>query len=706
MNIYAQVEYNYRAPVISTQPASGGYYSNVPTTVTELYGEAYICLYDAATRQPVNGNYCVVTYQDNPDGQFGPVLQVVIPGQSARTKVGLLQRTGGTNPYHYAVSILSITEAESLPVTPPPPACDAVINTVTINQPESDYGTADGKITIEASSGFLPLKYSIDGVNWQAAAIFSNLPGGGYTACIADANGCTATSSFYIPANHSLLVADPSVDLGGGNICRWNAAFNPVVFTYQRKDASLMRLEPHAKGTLLTIDASIGSLTTDDYIYICTNACKGTYQVQQVMADQNQVVIGLPYQPGMAGQSGFVNSNRLRPYYKIYTRITYQDKLTGQQQSIISTNRPNSSGLVKADLSSFLQSLLRARDESTFTELNYRDDNLSASYTIAYAESWDSSPNEDEATRTYHLIEKPYYVIYAAKQLGDIYGGSMAAYVPFSNLYNAKPPVRWLTDFAEPACSAGYPFDIGFIYSEDMAGLEVFCEVVQLDINRQPLPGGPQTTFLLNEDHSFLLNAEGGRYIISRQTVGNLPLAQHIGLNRLRLNGSYDPTTAYLNLTLKYANENGIHNLTQTQTIRIDDAVDDQSVYLRWIGLSGSWNYYRFVYNQEINLDVQNATIIKRYVSDWQHQDSQEEVISKSAGLKMKVMAEDLSVNDIKGLQALKYSPKVQLLLNRSPVQWQTVVLNTATFMEYETRNRQAPFSVTFNLPGINIQTQ
>jgi len=46
------------------------------------------------------------------------------------------------------------------------------------------------------------------------------------------------------------------------------------------------------------------------------------------------------------------------------------------------------------------------------------------------------------------------------------------------------------------------------------------------------------------------------------------------------------------------------------------------------------------------------------------------------------------------------------MLINKNPVKWQTVVINTATYSEYETRNGQAPFSVTFNMPSINIQTQ
>src|SRR6202007_504566 len=170
-----------------------------------------------------------------------------------------------------------------------------------------------------------------------------------------------------------------------------------------------------------------------------------------------------------------------------------------------------------------------------------------------------------------------------------------------------------------------------------------------------------------------------------------------LGLNRLLINSTFSSNARYFTIALKYDDGDITRTITQTQIIRIDDAIDENSVYLRWLGLTGSWNYYRFVYNQEISLDVQNATIIKNYVSDWENQQGIEEVIAKDAGQKMKVTAEDLSVNDIKGLQSIKYSPKVQMLVNKNPVKWQTIVINTATYSEYETINGQAPFSITFN---------
>jgi hypothetical protein len=263
-----------------------------------------------------------------------------------------------------------------------------------------------------------------------------------------------------------------------------------------------------------------------------------------------------------------------------------------------------------------------------------------------------------------------------------------------------------VTDFSEPAYSNGYPFDIGFIYSDEIVGLQLYYELTPLDINRNPL-SGPQTTYLLNDDGSWLLNQDGSKLVITSQSSATTPLPAQLGLNRLLISTDFDSNVYYFTLALLYNDgDNVAHTITQTQTVRIDNAVDEQSVYLRWIGLSGCWNYYRFVYNQEVTLDVQNAVIIKNYVSDWANQDGIEEVIGKSAGQKMKVMAEDLSIADIKGLQSIKYSPKVQMLIKKNPVKWQTVVLNTATFSEYETLNGQAPFSVMFNMPSINIQTQ
>ncbi|MFD2870862.1 hypothetical protein ACFS5N_00190 [Mucilaginibacter ximonensis] len=659
--------------------------------------------------QPTDGNGATINYSIKENGLLTGLGTASAMGQQVLLFDGVVERDLDNDDGTFSLAYTKVYYLDSIIAiqNPPPPvnSCDLVINSVSVLKPESAPGAADGQISINASSSYLPLQYSLDGVHFQSSYIFTGLGSGLKTVTVKDANtiGCVETHAVTVPVLSSLLVKDPSVNING-NISRWNAAFNPIVFTYQRRDFSVTSVTYDSPTTIqVTVNATLSSLAEGDSIYINAGPYAGVFEI--VDLTQNSFIIKTPFT--VAQSTGFVNINKLRPYYRLLTYITYADVKTGATQTITSVNRPDNTGLIKADLSNFLQSLLTVKDDSNYSQANFKDNNLSASYQISYAEQWDdpnaTNVNSPPVTSNVINIAEPYYVVYAAKQLGERYGGNLAAYVLFAN---GQPAARWITDFAEPTYSNSYPFDISFIYSENLIGLNIYCELTMLDINRNPLAGSVQDITLLNEDNTWLLNQDGARLLIARQNPTDSILPERLGLNRLLVDTDFSAEARYFNIALKYNDGTAVHTVTQTQTIRIDDAIDEQSVYLRWIGLSGSWNYYRFVYNQEVTLDVQNATIIKNYVSDWENQQGIEEVISKSAGQKMKVMAEDLSVGDIKGLQSIKYSPKVQMLVSKNPVKWQTVVLNTATFSEYETLNGQAPFSVTFNLPSINIQTQ
>jgi hypothetical protein len=701
MSLIAKIDY---LNLVSTYPDQNGGETD--------RGDIYISIIDTITNQPANGNNCKVTYRIDDNGSISQ-QEVIISGQSKMIYSGTFSDRRynflGEETYHFYIdfSVLELTPGTG-DTDPVVGGCDLAITSIGITRPETATGANDGQITAHASSSYGGIQYSLDNVTFQQSPLFTGLNGGVKTVYVRDSNGCYAELSVLLPTLSSLLVSGPSATLPDGNISHWNAAFNPIVFTYQRKDFGIISATADTTTGYVTLQVNTvlnpitgkPTLLPGDKVYVNAAPYVGVYEVEKV-AGNAYLIIRAPF---AGNASGFININKMRAYYKVLTQIAYTDKQTGTAKTITSTNRPDNNGLVKADISNFAQSLLRAQDASNYALNTYWDDNLSASYQIAYAEAWDEDGVSKQSA--FIPIGHNFHVLYAAKQLGERYGGNLAAYVPFANLASGLPAAKWISDFAEPAYSNGYPFDIGFIYTEEMEGLDVYCEYTLLDINRMPLPGGPQTGYLLTEDGGGILNADGSKLITTRQNSGIIPVNGQPGLNRLLLSGRFADEVYYINITLKYADNDGVHALTQTQTVRVDDAIDDNSVYLRWIGLSGSWNYYRFIFNQEISLDVQNAVIIKNYVTDWENQQGIEDVISKSAGQKMKVVAEDLSVADIKGLQSIKYSPKVQLLVNKNPVKWQTVVINTATYSEYETRNGQAPFSVTFNMPAINIQTQ
>jgi len=667
-------------------------------------GDVYITISDE-TGNVANGNNMLVTVAYNDTGNVNE-SSYTIPGQNLKIYSGILSRRliNETAPFDYRnFAVAYYTEGPAEPENRG--ICDAMISSVSILQKETAPGASNAQVKVNASSGYGPLRYQIDEGNVQSSPMFSGIAGGNHTAFITDANNCQASFVFNVPTLKNLLVADPSVEYGNGNTSRWNAAFNPVVFCYQRKDLEVTGIakDPGSQRPLITVNGVVNRAQPGDLVYLNAGTYTGNYAIYQV--SDNYLIIDTTYVLPTT-QTGFVNINSLRPYYKILTKISYTDILTGQLQTITAANRPDSSGSIKADFSSFLQSLLCPEDRSDYTALNYRDNNLAASYQVAYAESWDDGTDKGYVS-DYIEIPYNYFVVYAAKQLGQPSGGNLASYVPFASVPDKKQLAQWLCDFEEPAYSSGYPFDMAYIYSEQMEGLMPYYELVPLDINKNPLAIDLNTISLLNEDGNRLLKEDSGKFILGGLLPGDRSLKSRAGLHRLLINVRFPAEVAFCSLQLLYTDRSGnSQSLTQNKIIRIENAIDQNSVYLRWIGLSGSWNYYRFGYNQEISLDVQNASIIKNHVSDWETQEGIEEVIAKNAGQKIKVYAEDLSLNDIKGLQSIKYSPKVQMLVKHNPVKWQTVVINTATYSEYETINGNAPFSITFNLPSINIQSR
>ncbi|NNU33590.1 hypothetical protein HK413_04505 [Mucilaginibacter sp. S1162] len=374
--------------------------------------------------QPANGNNITVNYSINDNGVITQE-QKTVAGQSALLFYGIIER--GTDDgfgdirISYTKTFGFATIAGNPDPTAPPPVnfCDLLITAINVDKAESAPGAADAQITVTAASSYLPLHYSLDNVTFQTSNLFTGLTAGLKTVYVTDSNslGCSANRSITVPVLNSLLVSDPSVTVGS-NISRWNAAFNPVVFTYQRKDFDVVSVtvDSLTGNAKVSVNATLNGVVAKDLVYINTSAYKGTFSV--ISNTGNALIIDAPYTSNAAG---FININRLRPYYKVVTRITYQDVVTGQTKTILSNNTPDNTGLVKADLSNFLQSLVRAKDDSAFTQPNFKDSNLSASYQIAYSEQWNKT---DNTPFDWVNIPDQYYVVYAAKQLGERYSGN------------------------------------------------------------------------------------------------------------------------------------------------------------------------------------------------------------------------------------------------------------------------------------------
>ncbi len=82
------------------------------------------------------------------------------------------------------------------------------------------YGAATGSISVKATGGVRPYRYSVNGGTFQADSIFSNLPAGTHTIAIKDLNSCTGyITATLVHINTAIMAANTisNVSCKGGN---------------------------------------------------------------------------------------------------------------------------------------------------------------------------------------------------------------------------------------------------------------------------------------------------------------------------------------------------------------------------------------------------------------------------------------------------------------------------------------------------------
>jgi len=164
------------------------------------------------------------------EGQF---IRYLCSNNPATTRVDFYAKS--SSPFISFTLTPNATECE----IPPGPTCDIVVSSINVT-PETATGANDGTATVNASTSATGLQYSLNNVTFQSSNLFTGLTPGNYTVTVKDANNCVASQLFTILAYNNPVTnfndGLPIVTLPGGNISKWSAAFNPIVFTYQRKD--------------------------------------------------------------------------------------------------------------------------------------------------------------------------------------------------------------------------------------------------------------------------------------------------------------------------------------------------------------------------------------------------------------------------------------------------------------------------------------
>jgi hypothetical protein len=383
------------------------------------------------------------------------------------------------------------------------------------------------------------------------------------------------------------------------------------------------------------------------------------------------------------------------PGRKFITEIT--SGYDGASNVITATHAANLTGYCRADISKYLRTLLQPIDELDYTAINYRDANISASYTVRYKEVADGFDSG------WSSAGDPFYVTYSAMQIGNKTGGNMQPYVTLPDAVQTHP-ARFLNDFEIPRFYTDMPFDLSFIYSEKIAGQQIKLGGNGIDINGN-ITGALGELMLLNEDGSVLLNDDGSKLLIEKQAPG--VLYNKLGVNRLRITQNIPADSIYLDVFLFYTDTSG-HNIPVTESKRL--LIDSSPCnglpyeYLKWMAPGGGWLYYMLIKNQIHEINTSNPVITERFISDYATADSSQQLISIDAQKKITAGKNDVPAAEAEVLATLLYSPKVYRLVDAATNTWQGVIVDTKSLKMYQTYEGRGDFEISYLLPEVNTQ--
>ena len=184
----------------------------------------------------------------------------------------------------------------------------------------------NGTVTLTAN-GTAPYTYSMNGGTYQTNNVFTNLTTGNYTFTVKDVNGCTATTTVFVPASGSSIsvvtaASDPTCGKSNGSISV-GASGGVAPYTYSMNNGAYQ------------VANVFSSLTAGTYTFNVkdANGCTGTATVILKDKGTNLTVTGTPVSAICGSKNGSVT---LVANYGTPTYSYSQDGSNYQLSSIFS----------------------------------------------------------------------------------------------------------------------------------------------------------------------------------------------------------------------------------------------------------------------------------------------------------------------------------------------------------------------------------
>lgn len=502
------------------------------------------------------------------------------------------------------------------------------------------------------------------------------------------------------------IISTPARDASPFNVSYWGAGFNPQVFEYQRKDHEILGISAGPGPGQVEIDIfKPGDTTADMYanfigskIYMkLDSGVEAFYTV--VGYDTTMIALNIFVEGAVpATDEGFINSDIFSPGHRALTKITVNDDPT---QTVVAKHSGNAKGLIRVDLSGFLKTFTQAADIDTdYSQPVVLDVNKFFKYDISVGETWQTHSSPD-----YVPLAQDFYIAHAALQYNP-HGSNMAAYVPFINEPNINRRAKFLSTDPLPVVFTGYPIDLSFIMTAELAVKQIFVGVTCLNVNKEVVAGGVTTSALLIEPVSILLIRTGGDGLAISAESSAYEIDVEPGINRLRIGDSYLPNVRFVEYCLYYLNDDDeVVIVTEQKLIAVDNpSCIKCGVYVKWLNLLAGWNYTLFEYRAEHSIAINDQTFIDRLILDWSNERPTQDALNKEAVPQIKIGKNDVPDEHMKTLATMLYSKKAYYLETRVPYAFAPCLVSSKGAVLFDTFDKLGDFETALLLAPLNLQ--
>jgi hypothetical protein len=489
-------------------------------------------------------------------------------------------------------------------------------------------------------------------------------------------------------------------------ISRWGCARQPYLFELQRRDYPITFISPDLAGgppgkVSLTCpyDADILTevLVGDELYFASTLDSEGnaghygvTATIYRIDVAVGSIIIfrmDLDVESNLT-VGGYFNIVKRKNYYAAFN-LHLTDAKTGIVHSIPCKLKPGMNGKVRLDASEFITSYLVKEAPTVYSGVNLKDNNVWGKFYLTYTQMWTGSTNSLISDQS-----NEYFFVDAVKQLLDQYGQNLLSHLPFPELF--APGAKFLTEFVKPTFFPGYPFDLWFIYPDELA-----------------------TAPLTREEDEF---TSSGAALSALST--SLNISMRGGVNRLRISETgYSPGTAQIDVYLKiysgvqesYFVDNYIEDgyyeldppippdgitpylLTERKRVKIGEVCAKNAVYVCWKNRLGGFDYWLFNGNQNVNISSKQTGNINQEPDDIATQNYRSTFL-QAEQVERITCGDNVLIEDLQGIKSIEASPAVYVLLSLSPITWKRVRVVPKGF-QYQTKGNRADITVEFEYP-------